>query len=218
MIQLRRGNPPQILIDNGQVWLNRYLERRLANPTIKRPSSTQYRHPEILRALRAISHDKCFYCERLLEPEDTEVDHYIEIQPDHHHLAFEWTNLYLSCSGCNDKRSHAEIPVSDCVDPCGDEDPALHLTFTGPRMSYLSPQGEKTIEKYDLNRQDLRLARVERIHEFERTLRVIREKQIEEERNSLTEEEKRLLFKFAKEDEPFSLALKTYLQAQATFR
>lgn len=213
MIRLNRSPEPPLLTEKKQEWLSRFLAARQANPTV-RPQSNQYGHAEIKNALRAMSFHKCFYCERKLSEQEDEVEHYIEIaeQPE---LAFEWSNLYLACKACNKrKRPHSEISTTACVNPCDEADlPENHLAFDAELIRSMadSKKGLKTIQKYCLDRDDLNLQRLRRLHSFTDVLLSIRKRQLAEARTTLTEREKELLLHFQQPDQPFSLLFRCYL-------
>jgi hypothetical protein len=67
-------------------------------------------------ALRRASHDKCWYCETRENRSDKPVDHFRpknsviedDTHPGYTWLAFDWTNLRLSCTFCNSKRRDLE--------------------------------------------------------------------------------------------------------------
>ncbi len=215
MIRIKRLPEPEILSKNKGKWLDKYLKRKQSAPGA-RPSSRQYGHPDIRNVLKAMSFGKCFYCEcKLGEKEgDEEVDHYVEVG-ENPKLAFEWENLYLSCYGCNRKKMpNKSIPATDCVDPCDtNEDPALHLTFEDEfiRAKGHSPKGMNTIQKYGLDRTALNYRRVKQLQQFEKLLRRLRERQIQEGRKKLKETEKELLERFKAPDHGFSLMFSVYL-------
>lgn len=98
MRKLGRGPAPKVLVENAVRWTDEF--RVSGKP---RPESRRYAHKDIRRSLGDMSCDKCFYCERLLKPReggsDDEVEHRRGVHP--HELAYDWKNLYLSCSGCN---------------------------------------------------------------------------------------------------------------------
>jgi uncharacterized protein (TIGR02646 family) len=99
--------------------------------------------------LRALSHEKCWYCETTNVRADNAVDHF---RPKSRYwwLAFEWTNYRFICTFCNSKRKTArtaggkgdEFPLADeamrgsreqgldrevpmLLDPTSDVDPGL---------------------------------------------------------------------------------------------
>jgi uncharacterized protein (TIGR02646 family) len=67
-----------------------------------------YRDDDVRMALETLFHGKCAYCETKLT-EGWNVDHHrpkkrVKERPDHpgyYWLAYEWTNLYPACNGCN---------------------------------------------------------------------------------------------------------------------
>ncbi|MEM7535111.1 MAG: HNH endonuclease [Chloroflexota bacterium] len=163
----------------------------------------------VLKILRAMS-KKCFYCEKQISCSESDIEHYIEIaeRPD---LAFEWTNLYLSCKACNNKLPNTDIPVIECVDPCGAEhDPTVHLTFDEeiikPKRG--SERGRKTIQKYDLNRQLLLYDRLKKFKMFDKALRTL----ITEKRFQLTEKEKEKINFMREPEHEYSLMFRVFLE------
>jgi uncharacterized protein (TIGR02646 family) len=72
-----------------------------------------YGHDRVREALEALFHDKCAYCEsKVTAVTDWPVEHFrpkgsVAERPDHpgyYWLAYDWTNLYLSCTLCNERR------------------------------------------------------------------------------------------------------------------
>ena len=209
MIHIERFPEPDVLRQNKERWLQSFLERRAEKPGT-RPPSGQYGHAEIRRTLAAMSYHKCFYCETRLDADNEEIDHYVEVAEEPQ-LAFDWENLYLSCRGCNrHKLDNSTIPVVDCVDPCGDEDPAAHLAFEDEIITARggSPRGFKTIQKYSLDRQELNYARVKALQLFGKTLRRLHERRGS---RPLTDDEKEIIHRFEQPDHPFSLMFHVYL-------
>jgi hypothetical protein len=149
----------------------------------------------------------------LSETED-EVEHYIEVaeKPE---LVFTWENLYLSCSECNGgKLPNTTIPVSDCLDPCDpSNDPADHLKFDDEQIisKANSQRGQRTIQKYRLNRDDLDHRRLKQLKQFYKLLDVVRQNQIREGRQTLTNQEKEALSIFKQPEHAFSLMFSIYL-------
>ncbi len=75
-----------------------------------------YRDPDVRRALEEVFHGKCAYCEsRPTSVSSWNVEHYrprgrVAERPDHpgyYWLAYAWTNLYLACELCNQRRKDA---------------------------------------------------------------------------------------------------------------
>jgi len=209
MIHVDRLPEPDILRRSREQWLRNYLERRADDPQT-RPSSRQYAHADIRNTLEAMSHCKCFYCETKVGPHQTEVDHYIEVA-EAPERAFDWENLYLSCPGCNSKKlSNQHIPVVNCLDPCGNENPAAHLAFEDEIITTKagSPIGSETIKKYRLDRPELNYLRVKALQRFEKNLRQLRERRAD---RPLTDPEKEIIRRYKQPDHPFSLMFQVYL-------
>ncbi len=213
MIALKRLEEPRVLVDNKATWLAEYQQELVAAPK-KRPRSARYAHREIVERLEAMSFHKCFYCEQSTKEMKKNVDHYVECteRPD---LAFEWTNLYLSCCDCNNgKPSNRDIPVADCVDPCDPAmDPADHLTFKDELIDVRndSERGRQTIRKYRLDRPELDRMRARRLIVFLKAHDVILERMNQEGRNRRTPDEEAVLREFGQPEKPFSLMCRTYL-------
>jgi len=208
VIHLERLPEPDVLQQKKDRWLQRFLERKADNPGT-RPSSRQYGHAEVRRTLAAMSYHKCFYCETKLAA-DGEVDHYIKVAEEPR-LAFDWENLYQSCRGCNrHKLDNTAVPVVECIDPCGDDDPAAHLAFEDEIITAKggSPKGFRTIQKYSLDRSELDQSRIKALQRFEKTLRKLHERR---DNRPLTGAEKEIIRRFEQPDRPFSLMFHIYL-------
>lgn len=72
-----------------------------------------YGHDKVRAALEALFHDKCAYCEtKVVAGSDWDVEHFRpkgkvaerDGHPGYYWLAYEWSNLYPSCSHCNQRR------------------------------------------------------------------------------------------------------------------
>jgi uncharacterized protein (TIGR02646 family) len=209
MMGLKRLPEPRVLKENAARWSEKYQAERAQSPK-KRPSTSQYAHEEVKAALQAMSFHKCFYCEQSTKQTRPEVDHYIDVseRPD---LAFEWTNLYLSCRECNDKLPFTSIQPSDCLDPCDpDVRPEEHLTFEDeiirPRLG--SSVGTATIRKYRLDREDLDLKRLRQLQHLRNAVDAIKDRMNAEGRRTMTRDEEDVLRMFRQPDYPFSLMFK----------
>ncbi len=214
MIALQRLVEPAVLTENGEKWLERFLELRKNSPG-QRPDSRQYGHREIRNTLRAMSFGKCFYCERKLSESEDEIDHYIEVA-ESPEQAFLWENLCLSCRDCNrHKTPNARISVSECLNPCDTTaDPTEHLTFAEEiiRPRHGSSIGTRTIQKYRLDRDQLNYLRTKQLQQFERFVRGLHIVCMREGRQ-LNQAEKEAIASFGQADHEFSLMFRTYLAA-----
>lgn len=215
MIPLDRpAEAPEPLASKAPTWLENFLERRAKEPG-RRPPSSQYAHPNVKDVLRAMSHGKCFYCETKLEQQEETVDHYVELSraPD---LAFDWHNLYLSCSPCQQPLLESSVPRAACIDPCrcaGDE-PSRHLRFDNevPRPRGGSEKGRQTIRKYKLDGPALCYRRSRALTEFLLREQRLRAQAMRDGRTALTDEELDQLRDFAQPEQPFSLMFQQHLQ------
>jgi uncharacterized protein (TIGR02646 family) len=146
-------------------------------------SSSIYNHPSVKEALVLAQYQKCCFCERLIG-NDGDVEHFrpksaytqnkkLE-RPGYYWLAYNWDNLYLSCSACNQRQKKNLFPIDDpkkrahlhnnditiekphFVDP-GKDEPNKHIGFRG-EMPYAirgNKKGKITIENLGLDRNIL---------------------------------------------------------------
>jgi uncharacterized protein (TIGR02646 family) len=79
-----------------------------------------YNHDTVREALGKLYHNKCAFCESPLEVSSAkQVDHYrpkapvigVENHDGYYWLAFEWSNLILTCGKCN-RSKHNHFPVA----------------------------------------------------------------------------------------------------------
>jgi hypothetical protein len=203
MRALTRLPEPQILIERKGLWLANFLTSGK-----QRPDSSKYAHDSIKIDLNSMSFHKCFYCESKLKGATKEVDHHIEVSVDPS-LSFEWTNLNLSCDNCNRKIPHNTISIHDTLNPCTDNDQTIqdHLIFNKelvePRNN--SDRGLRTIKKYRLDSELLDARRLREISVFQDVLLEIRRKQVDENRQVLTVDERNTIDSFKRLDKPYSL-------------
>jgi hypothetical protein len=205
---------PEVLAKNKAQWTADYLEERAKDPK-KRPRSNRYAHNDVRSALETMSHHKCFYCEQSTKQTEAEVDHHWGVA-DKPKLAFEWENLYLSCSACNKaKNALKAISVADCLDPCDPGGrPSDHLGFDKQtiRSRGGSTLGRNTIKKYKLDREELDYKRIKVLQKFNEALISILQQENREGRKSMTTDEKERLRSFGQPEHPFSLMFSCYLE------
>lgn len=159
-------------------------------------SSGIYGDSSVKTALISAQHKKCCFCERLIG-EDGDVEHFRpksaycqhrgeKLQcPGYYWLAYDWNNLYLSCSSCNQRQKRNLFPLQEprtrahlnnnditqeealFVDP-GKEDPNQHIAFRGevPYAISGSKKGKPTIQNLKLNRNILNEARLRHLQEL----------------------------------------------------
>lgn len=209
MRHIQRKNKPAILEKKEQEWLEKFLQNGKS-----RPDSSKYAHNEIKTALLAMSHQKCYYCERKVKGVPKEVDHFIEVAIDQS-KAFEWENLYIACTERNKKANHNSIPVTSALDPCKDSDKEIvqHITFEDEIITAVngSEKGLKTIKKYRLGDEKNDYARMKLLNTFKNELLTIQRTMIKEERKKFTKSEQQVLQFFKQADQPFSMMFKVLL-------
>lgn len=75
----------------------------------KRPNGKIYRHQDVISGLRDLYLHKCYLCERIIEEDDGEVEHF---HPWHRELpkrAYDWNNLNWCCRACNQRKRRDEF-------------------------------------------------------------------------------------------------------------
>lgn len=207
MRHIDRLPEPDILREKGSLWLTKYIESGK-----KRPDSSKYAHPSIKQALESMSHTKCFYCECSVKEGGEEVDHHIEVTVDKNQ-AFNWENLYLSCSDCNKKVAHNVIKVEDALDPIVDSDDEIrrHINFAEESIYEVngSVKGQNTIKKYRLNSKVLDNRRRKQLQKLLKTIvECLKKGGI----NALTDADKEAIRRYAYKSSPFSYMCECYLR------
>jgi uncharacterized protein (TIGR02646 family) len=149
--------------------------------------STIYAHETVKSILVQDQYGKCCYCERVIHTEG-EVEHFRpkgSVQqvsgealqkPGYYWLAYDWSNLYLSCPPCNrykktyfplkDSETRAknhqqkiEYETPNLLDP-GQDDPMQAIRFDGSESSAITDAGQTTIDLLRLNRRSLQKSRL----------------------------------------------------------
>lgn len=154
-----------------------------------------YGDASIKALLRSAQYDKCCYCEMVVGASG-DVEHFrpkgdvrqdtdeTVLTPGYYWLAYDWLNLFLSCSTCNQRHKKSLFPLAYpqvrarshddgellsneqplIIHPCLD-DPEEHIGFRAeiafprPVNGHGSVRGEQSIRVFDLNRPDLRSQR-----------------------------------------------------------
>lgn len=214
MRHIERLPIPLILANKHDEWQAKYEERLAVNPKA-RPDSSKYGHNDIRERLNSCSFNKCFYCESKLKGTLKEIDHYIEVSIDHS-KAYDWDNLYLSCSNCNDKIDHNAIPVTEALNPCLDSDEEIqrHITFEKECICSQpgSEKGLKTIQKFKLDSEVLDLRRSRWLNKLATKAIDIDNDMKADNRTIPTEEEKNAIRLFMQKDQPYSLMCEIYIR------
>jgi uncharacterized protein (TIGR02646 family) len=216
MRHIERLHKPAILEEKQAEWQAKYEERLTMEPKA-RPDSTKYAHKQIKDTLYAMSNGKCFYCETKLSGMNKEVDHFVEVAIDHS-KAYDWENLYLACTNCNDKLDNIAIPVGEVLDPCRDSDEEIqrHITFVDEQICAVdsSEKGLKTIKKYKLNSDLLDMRRGRWLNRLLVDALSIQDNMIAEGRNATTEAERRTMLRYMSPDQPYSLMSEVFIKTR----
>ena len=210
MRHIERLCKPRILEEKGAEWTKKFLKSHK-----NRPDHSKYAHKEIVETLEEMSSHKCFYCEAKLYGKK-EVEHHVEVSVDRKR-AYDWDNLYLSCSTCNrEKLDERMIPTSETLDPCDDSDETIRETISFNNEQIVSIDGNKrgikTIQKYRLDREDLDYLRLKQLKKIDEAHDSIKDKMEREGRQKMTDEERRALANFKELQSPFSLMARIYLE------
>lgn len=189
MRRIHKGECPNILTSHAVAELER-LENDLARGRDLNFNSNIYANSEVKNALKTSHNKKCAYCERHLNGDFGDVEHFrpkggyvdertLKIEkPGYWWLAYDWSNLLLSCSECNRSYKKNIFPLEDesqrniaardlsgehplLINPT-EEEPYDHIEYNRwvalPKMieGEEDCRGKKTIEIMRLNdRRDL---------------------------------------------------------------
>lgn len=163
---------------------------RSGNRKFNEFKSTIYGDESVKRVLLNAQHGKCCYCEaRFLATSYGDIEHYrpkgavkqmlgsSKEYPGYYWLAYDWNNIFVSCTTCNKKKSIL-FPLEDEAtrarshhDNIEDEkplfinpavnDPQEHIYFHREEPIPITEIGRKTIESLKLRRPALQEARRE---------------------------------------------------------
>lgn len=166
-------------------------------------SNDIYGHKSVKDALILAQHKKCCFCERLIGG-DGDVEHFRPKsaykqkkgdklkRPGYYWLAYDWSNLYLSCSACNqrqkgnlfpliDPQARADSHIDDInvenplfINP-GTDEPSQHIDFRGEVLYPIngSIKGKPSIENLNLNRSILNEARLRHLQVLKKLHQII---------------------------------------------
>ncbi len=163
-----------------------------------------YASRAVKNALIKAQHGKCCFCERKTG-DDGDVEHFRPkagfrqspkgslLRPGYYWLAYDWDNLLLSCSACNQRHKRNHFPLANPeqrakshTDDITHETPLFlhpvqqdtehHIGFRKeiPFAINGSPAGKATIEALGLNRELLNEVRRDRLAELLRLRQILR--------------------------------------------
>lgn len=176
-----RTDIPQVLKEHGQRWTDQWVGLKSRELSAR---FNWYEHQRttvrdlILDDLRSMTNGHCAFCDRFtVEPES--VEHFRpKSDPRFLHLAYEWSNLYFCCGGCqNYKREqwddallHADAKDFDFLRYFNFDFETGEL-YPNPIASASEQQrAEVTIRIYGLDAPERRRFRKLERRQFERTL------------------------------------------------
>jgi len=116
VIRLNKSAQPPILAANAARWL---AEFKIAKAAGEVPShvARRYAHADIKAAVKADSFDKCVYCEsKIPHVSFGDVEH-LKPKSTFEDLRFDWSNLALVCSRCNNAKGNQYDPACPPIDP-----------------------------------------------------------------------------------------------------
>ena len=169
MRRIQKAVCPDVLEQNGQRWLEEFLED--PNNATRRH---RYRHPEIKSRLKAETYAKCVYCESKIghnTPGDAEhIKPVSKVRRD----IFVWENLTIACTECNRRKSDYYDVNFMLLNPYMDdvEQMIVHL---GPLVTWQTgnQRAEITVRRLELNscrRMELVGRKIEKIEEVRNLL------------------------------------------------
>lgn len=167
MIRLAKGQKPQVLEDHADEWRDEVLELLAANEDPTPYQKGRYNRPEIKSAVIEETSGKCAYCEsKILHVDFGDIEHILP-KKERPELWFEWSNLTLACSVCNNKKRAYYDDSLPLVDPYEDE-PEERIIFLGPlaRAFPGDPRALMTERELELNRPKLIERRTERLDQL----------------------------------------------------
>lgn len=176
---------------------NNYFEGKKSKDLFK---SNIYGHDDVKDVLVSIQNHKCCFCEsRVTHISDGDVEHFrpkaewlrenvdgtrSKVKPGYYFLAYDWSNLMLSCLMCNQRIKGNNFPLlneehrtlvthtydvsrelSVFINPTL-EDPEAHITFYEDSPQGISLRGKKTVEYLELDRYSLNEARKEKFKDL----------------------------------------------------
>ena len=194
MIRIRKSKLPSVLKTQGPAAIAKLKALVRSGKSPLPFDKSLYAHNEVKVALRRAQHDKCAFCEsKIMHIGFGDVEHYRpkaavrqgeedELQyPGYYWLAYDWTNLFLSCQLCNQRFKRNCFPLRHpnlralspqqilskesplLINPSADY-PEKHLVFEAesaiPKNG--SMKGKVTIEVMGLNRAKLLERRLKR--------------------------------------------------------
>lgn len=167
MRSLKKGPKPTILVEKEEEWTQELMKYVEKGEKIPDTTGGRYRHATIKEALLVETFSKCAYCESKI----THIDHgdieHIEPKSEVRNKTFEWDNLTIGCSKCNQNKKAYHDPSLPLLNPYVDK-PEECIVFWGslPFAVKGNENAEMTIRILKLDRPEL----IERRSEYIKTI------------------------------------------------
>ena len=198
-----------------------------------------YASKKVTDCLREAQHGKCCYCESKFEGTSyAQVEHFRpkasvrqakeadREHPGYYWLAYEWSNLFVSCRKCNTSKSDL-FPLADArrarshrddtederallVDP-GREDPRVHIRFRESTVIYRTVVGKKSIEVLKLRRDPLDDDRERQLDKFRSHCSIVELEEDHSELTAIAEEMKVQILAAMQADSEFSSMFRDFI-------
>ncbi|HOY33291.1 MAG TPA: hypothetical protein PKW80_15530 [Bacteroidales bacterium] len=187
----KTGDTPSVLKTKGQEEIEKLKKMTDKERLAYRFSPGIYGCKAVKNKLKTIQNDKCCFCEsKVSAVSHGDVEHYRPkggwiqndgdklTQPGYYWLAYDFSNLFLSCQLCNEIYKKNYFPLSNpnkralvhtqkisdenpmIIDP-GTMDPSEHIEFRQEIAHGKTKTGEETIKRTGLNRTELADQRLE---------------------------------------------------------
>lgn len=202
----KKTDTPASLLTRGATEIAALKKMNKAELMAYKYNTKLYGSAEVKDKLKELQKDKCCFCEaRVSVVSHGDVEHYRPkggwvqkekdklTQPGYYWLAYDFTNLFLSCQICNQKYKKNYFPLADpakraithkkkisdekslIIDP-GKEDPSKYLEFNKEMIiaKNNNPKGVETIKRTGLNRKEILVDRFEYLETLEKLAGVAR--------------------------------------------
>ncbi len=206
MIKMTKIEKPSVLEENEDEWRGLFLAYKAGDKSISSTIENKYAHKEIKKAIIKETDGKCVYCEsKILHISFGDIEHILP-KSELPEKCFEWSNLTLACTVCNNKKRDFYDEQNLLIDPYIDN-PDEHFYYAGPIIFNLTDRGNLTKIKIDLNRPDLMENRIKHLKDLDGFIMQIQNTQYQDLRNALLED----LRKKAYHTEEYSKMTKDFL-------
>jgi uncharacterized protein (TIGR02646 family) len=159
VIRIKKGPVPLTLERNAAAWTEELLARLAAGQDVPREMWNRYNAADVKSQAITDSHSKCAYCEAKVTHIDFGDLEHMRPKKRFPRHAYDWSNLVLVCSKCNNAKSQKYDEAVPPVDPVA-EDPSPFFVAHGDLIwpaaaGRQHDRGAETIALVGLNRAEL---------------------------------------------------------------